>query len=189
MGKLSMGVCKMDVRGRAFLLALNFLAQVCWAQRNDYDDYGSPRPRQDPLDRWNNRFTAFQRNFYRNVLPWQKKVLEDSERKCQAEAIVLSGNKKLSDEQINNLKEECKTHAGNILSYQMVKYNLDKDERIIRMLGGLAELVRAVKAVQRENEDILKAMSKQSKKLRKLEKEVKRKRGKRDSSHRSQQRK
>ena len=181
-------MCKMNVRGKLFLLALNFVAQVCLAQR------GRPRPRQDPLDRWDRRFARYRRNLYRSIFPWQKSLIQRTERKCQTESLVQAGDERLLPEQRANgiaeknlslRKERCKVDAGNILSFQAMEGKLNQEQQITRMaFTGLAQLVRAVQAGQRQTEDLQEEIRKQNRRIRKLEKKVK---GKKTKSNKEQQ--
>ena len=178
----------MNVRGKLFLLALNFLAQVCLAQR------GRPRPRQDPLDRWDRRFARYRRNLYRSIFPWQKNLIQRTERKCQTESLVAAGGEALLPEQraagvaeknFAERKERCKVDAGNILSFQAMEGKLNQEQQITRMaFTGLAQLVRAVQAGQRQTEDLQEEIRMQNRRIRKLEKKVK---GKKTKSNKEQQ--
>ena len=178
----------MNVRGKVFLLVLNFLAQVCLAQR------GRPRPRQDPLDRWDRRFARYRGNLYRSIFPWQKSLIQRTERKCQTESLVQAGDERLLPEQRANgiaeknlslRKERCKVDAGNILSFQAMEGKLNQEQQITRMaFTGLAQLVRAVQAGQRQTEDLQEEIRMQNRRIRKLEKKVK---GKKTKSNKEQQ--
>ena len=186
-------MCKMNVRGKLFLLALNFVAQVCLAQR------GRPRPRQDPLDRWDRRFARYRRNLYRSIFPWQKNLIQRTERKCQTESLVQAGDERLLPEQRANgiaeknlslRKERCKVDAGNILSFQAMEGKLNQEQQITRMaFTGLAQLVRAVQAGQRQTEDLQEEIRKQNRRIRKLEKKIKEKKvkGKKTKRNKEQQ--
>ena len=182
----------MNVRGRIFLLALNFVAQVCLAQRG--------RPRQDPLDSWDRRFARYRRNLYRSIFPWQKSLIQRTERKCQTESLVAAGGEALLPEQraagiaeknFAERKERCKVDAGNILSFQAMEGKLNQEQQITRMaFTGLAQLVRAVQAGQSQTEDLREEIRKQNRRIRKLEKKIKEKKvtGKKTKRNKEQQR-